>query len=41
MTLVAVVVGLVALVSDVMLRFTRFGAGMRMGNRDKGGGGWR
>ena len=38
MTLVAVVVGLVALVSDVMLRFTRFGAGMRMSNRDKGGG---
>jgi heat shock protein HtpX len=38
MTLVAVVVGLVALVSDLMLRFTRFGAGMRMGNRDKGGG---
>jgi heat shock protein HtpX len=38
MTLVAVVVGLVALVSDMMLRFTRFGAGMRMSNRDKGGG---
>jgi len=38
MTLVAVVVGLVALVSDAMLRFTRFGAGMRMSNRDKGGG---
>jgi heat shock protein HtpX len=38
MTLVAVVVGLVALVSDAMLRFTRFGAGMRMSNRGKGGG---
>jgi heat shock protein HtpX len=38
MTLVAVVVGLVALLSDVMLRFTRFGAGMRMSNRDKGAG---
>ena len=38
MTLVAVVVGLVALLSDMMLRFTRFGAGMRMSNRDKGGG---
>jgi heat shock protein HtpX len=38
MTLVAVVVGLVALVSDMILRFTRFGAGMRMSNRDKGGG---
>ena len=38
MTMVAVVVGLVALLSDMMLRLTRFGAGMRMGNRDKGGG---
>ena len=38
MTMVAVVVGLVALLSDMMLRFTRFGAGMRMGNRDKGAG---
>ena len=38
MTLAAVVVGLVALLSDVMLRFTRFGAGMRMSNRGKGGG---
>jgi len=38
MTIVAVVVGLVALLSDMMLRLTRFGAGMRMGNRDKGGG---
>jgi heat shock protein HtpX len=38
MTIVAVVVGLVAMVSDIMLRFTRFGAGMRMSNRSKGGG---
>jgi heat shock protein HtpX len=38
MTLVAVVVGLVALLADVMLRFTRFGIGMRTSNRDKGGG---
>ncbi len=38
MTLVAVVVGLVALLSDMMLRFTRFGAGMRTSNRDKGAG---
>lgn len=38
MTIVAVVVGLVALLSDLMLRLTRFGAGMRMGNRDKGAG---
>ena len=38
MTIVAVVVGLVALLSDMMLSLTRFGAGMRMGNRDKGGG---
>ena len=38
MTLVAVVVGLVALLSDVMLRFTRFGIGMRASNRGKGGG---
>jgi heat shock protein HtpX len=38
MTIVAVLVGLVAMLSDVMLRFTRFGAGMRMGNRDKGAG---
>ena len=38
MTMVAVVVGLVALLSDMMLRFTRFGIGMRTSNRDKGGG---
>jgi len=38
MTLVAVVVGLVALLSDLMLRLTWYGAGSRSGNRDKGGG---
>jgi heat shock protein HtpX len=38
MTIVAVVVGLVALLSDVLLRFTRFGIGMRTSNRGKGGG---
>lgn len=39
MTIVAVVVGLVALVADVMLRFTWYGAGARSSNRNKGGGG--
>jgi heat shock protein HtpX len=39
MTFLAVAVGLIALVSDLLLRFTRFGAGMRMSNRGKGGGG--
>lgn len=39
MTIVAVVVGLVALVADVMLRFTWYGAGARRSNRNKGGGG--
>ena len=38
MTLVAVVVGLVALLSDLMLRLTWYGAGARSSNRDKGGG---
>ncbi len=38
MTLVAVVVGLVALLSDVMLRLTWYGTGARSSNRDKGGG---
>ncbi len=38
MTLMAVGVGLVAMISDMLLRFTRFGAGMRTGNRGKGGG---
>ncbi|MEX0683044.1 MAG: M48 family metallopeptidase [Dehalococcoidia bacterium] len=36
MTTVAVVVGLVALASDLMLRFTWYGAGARQGNKGKG-----
>jgi heat shock protein HtpX len=39
MTIVAVVVGIVALIADMMLRFTWYGAGARRGNRGKGGGG--
>ncbi len=38
MTLLAVAVGLVALLSDLLLRFTWYGAGARRSNRDKGGG---
>lgn len=38
MTVVAVTVGLIALIADLMLRFTWFGAGSRSGNKDKGGG---
>ena len=38
MTTVAVVVGLVALVADLMLRFTWYGSGGRSSNKDKGGG---
>jgi heat shock protein HtpX len=38
MTTVAVVVGMVALIADLMLRFTWYGAGARSGNRDRGGG---
>jgi len=38
MTTVAVVVGLVALIADLMLRFTWYGAGARRGSKDKGGG---
>jgi heat shock protein HtpX len=38
MTTVAVLVGLFALVADLMLRFTWYGAGARSGSRDKGGG---
>ncbi len=38
LTVVAVMVGLVALVSDLMLRFTWFGSGRRSSNRDKGNG---
>jgi heat shock protein HtpX len=36
MTVVAVLVGLIALVSDLALRFTMFGAGRRSSSRDKG-----
>jgi len=39
MTIVAVVVGIVALIADLMLRFTWYGAGARRSNRSKGGGG--
>jgi heat shock protein HtpX len=38
MTVVVVLVGLSALVADLMLRLTFFGAGMRPGNRDRNGG---
>lgn len=39
MTIVAVVVGVVALIADFMLRFTWYGAGARRSNRGRGGGG--
>ncbi len=39
MTVATVLVGLVALVSDLFLRYTMFGSGHRRGSRDKGGGG--
>jgi len=38
MTIVVVLVGLAALVADLMLRLTFFGAGRRPGNRDRSGG---
>lgn len=38
MTIVTVLVGVVALLSDLALRFTALGAGGRRGSRDKGGG---
>ena len=38
MTIVVVLVGLVALVADIMLRLTLFGAGRRGRNRGRGGG---
>jgi heat shock protein HtpX len=38
MTIVVVLVGLVALMADLMLRLTFFGAGRRSSNRDRGGG---
>jgi heat shock protein HtpX len=37
MTVVTVLVGLVALISDIFLRYTMFGAGRRRGSRDQGG----
>jgi heat shock protein HtpX len=36
-TIVVVLVGLIALLADLFLRWTWFGAGQRRGNRDKGG----
>ncbi len=38
MTLVTVLVGIIALVSDLFLRFTMFGGGRRRSNEDRGGG---
>lgn len=38
MTVVTVLVGVIALVSDLFLRFTIFGGGRRRSNEDKGGG---
>ncbi len=38
MTLVVVLVGVIALLSDLALRWTFWGSGRRGGNRDKGGG---
>jgi heat shock protein HtpX len=38
MTIVVVLVGLVALMADLALRLTYFGAGRRSSNRDRGGG---
>jgi heat shock protein HtpX len=38
MTIVTVLVGVTALLSDIMLRMTIWGAGSRRGSRDKGGG---
>jgi heat shock protein HtpX len=39
MTFLAVAVGLIALVADLLMRFTWYGAGARTSNRGKGGGG--
>ena len=39
MTVATVLVGLIALVSDLFLRFSFMGAGNRRGSKDKGGGG--
>ncbi|MGB4864208.1 MAG: M48 family metallopeptidase [Tepidiformaceae bacterium] len=40
MTLATVLVGLIALVSDLFLRWSIFGSGGRRGSKDKGGGGF-
>jgi heat shock protein HtpX len=39
MTVAAVLVGLIALISDFFLRFSMMGSGGRRGSKDKGGGG--
>ncbi|MGK2964022.1 MAG: M48 family metallopeptidase [Tepidiformaceae bacterium] len=39
MTIVTVLVGMIALISDFFLRFSMYGAGSRRGSKDKGGGG--
>ncbi len=39
MTIVTVLVGVVALISDLALRFTMYGSGSRRSNKGKGGGG--
>jgi len=38
MTLIAVAVGLIAMIADLLLRFTWYGTGARPRNRDRGGG---
>ena len=38
MTLVAVAVGLIAMIADLLMRFSWYGAGARSSNRSKGGG---
>ncbi len=38
MTMIAVAVGLIAMIADLLLRFTWYGSGARSSNRDKGGG---
>ncbi len=38
MTMIAIAVGLIAMIADLLLRFTWYGAGSRSSNRGKGGG---
>ena len=38
MTMIAVAVGLIAMIADLLLRFTWYGSGARSSNRGKGGG---